>query len=141
MKRTCLFLLAAAALFMGSCKSSGSDAEIATGMCGCFNMLKDSLPPEAIGVFQKAAAAENPQEVFTKELQNLDPSIALKVNAALMSTAKTGSPINDCLKELDKKFKSPSSDEQEVAKKMVAALKDKKDCDIMLALMRMSLKK
>jgi translation elongation factor EF-4 len=110
-------------------------------MCGCFNMLKDSLPPEAIAVFQKAAAAENPQEVFTKEMQSLSPSIAIKVNAALMSTAKTGSPISNCLKELDKKFKSPSNDQQEVAKKMIAALKDKKDCDIMLALMRMNLKK
>jgi hypothetical protein len=141
MKRTCLFMLMAAALFTGSCKSSGSDADIATGMCGCFNMLKNSLPPQAIAVFQKAAAAENPQEVFTKEMQSLDPAIAQKVNAALMSTAKTGSPINDCLKELDKKFKSSSNDQQEVAKKMIAALKDKKDCDIMLALMRMNLKK
>lgn len=141
MKRTCLFMLMAAAFFMGSCKSSDSDAELATGMCGCFNMIKDSLPAPAIVVFQKAAAAENPQEVFTKELQSMDPSIALKVNAALMSTAKTGSPINDCLKDLDKKFKTPSNDQQEVAKKMIAALKDNKDCDIMLALMRMNLKK
>lgn len=141
MKSTCLFMLMAVALFTGSCRSSGSDTEIATGMCGCFNMLKDSLPPEAIGVFQKAAAAENPQDAYTKGLQGLDPSVVLKINAALMSTAKTGSPVNDCLKELDKKFKSPSNDQQEVAKKMIAALKDKKDCDIMLALMRMNLKK
>jgi hypothetical protein len=141
MKRTCLFILIAAALFMGSCKSADSDAAIATGMCGCFNLLKDSLPPQAIVVFQKAATAENPQELFTKELQSLDPSVAIKVNAVLMSTAKTGSPINNCLKELDKKYKSPSKDQQEMARKMVAALKDRKDCDIMLALMRMNLKK
>ncbi|MFM6925912.1 MAG: hypothetical protein ACKOU7_10465 [Ferruginibacter sp.] len=141
MKRTSLLMLIAVTSFIGSCRSSGSDTEIATGMCGCFNMLKDSLPPEAIGVFQKAAAAENPQDVYTKELQNLDPSIVLKINAALMSTAKTGSPVNDCLKDLDKKFKSPSNNQQEVAKKMIAALKEKKDCDIMLALMRMNLKK
>jgi hypothetical protein len=58
-----------------------------------------------------------------------------------MSTAKPGSPINNCLKELDKKYKLPSNKEQEVAQKMIAALKDKKGCDIMLALMRMNLKK
>lgn len=141
MKSIFLFITVATVFFIGGCKSSGSDASIASGMCGCFNMLKDSLPPEAIVVFQKAAAGEKPQEIFTKEMQSLNPSIALKVNAALMSTAKTGSPISNCLKELDKKFKSPSNDQQEVAKKMIAALKDKKDCDIMLALMRMNLKK
>ena len=141
MKRTCLFMLIAAALFMGSCKSGGSDAEIATDMCGCFNMLKDSLPPAAMGVFEKAAVAENPKEAFGKEIQKLDPEAAQKVTAALMATAKTGSPINDCLKKLDEKYKSPSNNEQEVAKKMIEALKDKKGCDIMLALMRMNLKK
>ena len=64
MKRTSLFIVIAAALFMGSCKSGGSDAEIATDMCGCFNMLKDSMPKEAMVVFEKAAAAEKPQETF-----------------------------------------------------------------------------
>lgn len=141
MKRTCLFMLVAAALFAGSCKSGGSDTEIATDMCGCFNMLKDSLPPATISVFEKAAAAENPKEVFQQEIQKLDPAAAQKVTAALMGTGKPGSPINDCLKELDKKYKSPTNNEQEAAKRMVAALKDKKGCDIMLALMRMNLKK
>lgn len=141
MKRTFLFMLLAVTLFMGSCKSGGSDTEIATDMCGCFNMIKDSIPKEAIVVFEKAAAAEKPQETFGTEIQKLDPESAQKVTAALMATAKPGSPINDCLKELDKKYKSPSNNEQEVAKKMIAALKDKKGCDIMLALMRMNLKK
>lgn len=141
MKKTCLFIVIAAVLFMASCKSGGSDSDIATNMCGCFNMIKDSLPKEAMGVFGKAAAAEKPQEMFTNEMQKLDPESAQKVNAALMSTARPGSPINDCLKELDKKYKSPSNNEQEVATKMIAALKDKKGCNIMLALMRMNLKK
>jgi ABC-type phosphate/phosphonate transport system substrate-binding protein len=141
MKRTCLFMLIAAALFMGSCKSGGTDAEIATDMCGCFNKLKDSLPKEAIVVFEKAAAAEKPQETFAAERQKLDPETAQKINAALMGTARPGTPINDCLKELDKKYKTSMQSDQEAAKRMVAALKDKKDCDIMLALMRMSLKK
>jgi len=141
MKSTSLFMLIAAALFMGSCKSGGSDAEIATDMCGCFNMLKDSMPKEAIPVFEKAAAAEKPQETFGAEMQKLDPETAMKVSAALMGTAKEGSAINNCLKELDKKYKTSVQSDQEAAKRMVAALKDKKGCDIMLALMRMSLKK
>jgi hypothetical protein len=141
MKRICLFMLIPVTLFIGSCKSGGSDAEIATDMCGCFNMLKDSIPKEAIVVFEKAAAAEKPQEIFGAEIQKLDPESAQKVTAALMATGRPGSPINDCLKELDKKYKSPSNNEQEVATKMIAALKDKKGCDIMLALMRMNLKK
>lgn len=141
MKRTCLFVLIAAVLFMGSCKSGGSDAEIATDMCSCFNMLKDSLPKEAIGVFEKAAAAEKPQETFGSEIQKLDPETAQKVTEALMGTAKEGSPISNCLKELDKKYKTSMQSDQEAAKRMIAALKDKKGCDIMLALMRMNLKK
>jgi hypothetical protein len=134
-------MLLTVTLFMGSCKSGGSDAAIATDMCGCFNMLKDSMPKEAIVVFEKAAASEKPQETFGAEIQKLDPESAQKVTAALMGTAKEGSPINNCLKELDKKYKTSASSDQEAAKRMVAALKDKKGCDIMLALMRMNLKK
>jgi hypothetical protein len=141
MKRSSLFLLLAVTLFMGACKSGGSDAEIATDMCGCFNMLKDSMPKEAIVVFDKAAVSDKPQETFGAEMQKLDPETAQKVSAALMGTAKEGSAINNCLKELDKKYKTAASSDQEAAKRMVAALKDKKGCDIMLALMRMSLKK
>ena len=141
MKHTCLVIVIAASLIIGGCRSKGSDAEIATDMCGCFNMLKDSLPADAIIVFEKAAVADKPQETFAKEMQNLDPETERKVNAALMSTAKPGSPISNCLKKLDEKYRSPSNDQQEMANKMIAALKDKKGCDIMLALMRMNLKK
>lgn len=141
MKRTCLFMLVAVTLFTVSCKSGGTDKEIATDMCGCFNMLKDSLSPAAIAVFEKTAAAEKPQEVFQEEIQKLDPEAQQKVTSVLMGTARAGSPINDCLKELDKKYKSPTNDQQEAARRMVAALKDQKGCDIMLALMRMNLKK
>jgi hypothetical protein len=141
MKRTCLFMLIAVTLFMGACKSGGTDAEIATDMCSCFNMLKDSMPKEAIPVFEKAAVAENPKETFGAEMQKLDPETAMKVSAALMGTAKEGSAINNCLKELDKKYKTSAQSDEEAAKRMIAALKDKKGCDIMLALMRMNLKK
>ena len=141
MKRTCLFMLIPLTLFIGSCKSGGSDSEIATDMCGCFNMLKDSMPKEAIVVFEKAAVSEKPQETFGAEIQKLDPESAQKVTAALMGTAKEGSPINNCMKELDKKYKTPASSDQEAAKRMVAALKDKKGCEIMMALMQMNLKK
>ncbi len=134
-------MMIAVTLFMGACKSGGTDAEIATDMCSCFNMLKDSMPKEAIPVFEKAAVAENPKETFGAEMQKLDPETAMKVSAALMGTARPGSPINDCLKELDKKYKTSIQSDQEAAKRMIAALKDKKDCDIMLALMRMNLKK
>ena len=95
MRNKSFYLVIGVALLLGSCKSSGSDSSIATDMCGCFNMLKDSLPPAAMGVFEKAAVAENPKEAFGKEIQKLDPEAAQKVTAALMATAKTGSPIND----------------------------------------------
>lgn len=141
MKRTCLFMLIPVLLFIGSCKSGGTDADIATDMCGCFNMLKDSMPKEAIVVFEKAAVAAEPKETFGAEIAKLDPENAKKVTAALMGTAKEGSPINNCLKELDKKYKTPAGSDKDAAKRMVAALKDKKGCDIMMALMRMNTEK
>lgn len=141
MKRTCLFMTIAITLLMGACKSGGSDAEIATDMCGCFNMIKDSMPKEAMVVFEKTAVADNPKEFFGAEMQKLDPETAMKVSAALMSTGRPGSPINDCLKKIDEKYKASVKTDEEAAKRMVAALKDKKGCDIMLALMRMNLKK
>ena len=124
------------------CNSAKSKTkDIATDMCGCFNMLKDSLPTEGIKVFEKAAISDKPQETFTKEMQSIPVAVAQKVNAALMSTAKPGSAISNCLKELDKKYKTNETNQQEMAKKMIDELKDKKGCDIMLALMRMNLKK
>ena len=136
-----LVLFTAAAVVAGCLSGESKTSDIATDMCGCFNMLKDSLPADGIVVFKKAAASDKPQETFTTEMQKLKPEIALKVNAALMSTAKTGSPINDCIKELDKKYKTAETDQQAMAQKMIDALKDKKGCEIMLALLRMNQKK
>jgi len=141
MKTTLITIVFLGALFAAGCKSAGSDTAIATDMCGCFNMLKDSLPEEAVDVFQKVSVADSPQETYEKEMWNLKPEIAMKVAQALMSTAKKGSPVNDCLKKMDDKYKTNTNDQQEMAKRLIAALKDKKDCDIMLALMRMNLKK
>jgi hypothetical protein len=104
-------------------------------------MIKDSLPKEAIPVFEKAAVAADPKETFGSEMQKIDPENAMKVSAVLMSTGRPGTPINDCLKALDKKYKTPATSDEDAAKRMVAALKDKKGCDIMMALMRMNLKK
>jgi hypothetical protein len=140
-KNWILVLLTAAAVVAGCLSGESKTSDIATDMCGCFNMLKDSLPPEGIKVFEKAAIAEKPQETFTAEMQKLEPAIALKVNAALLSTAKTGSAVNDCIKELDKKYKTNETDQQAMAQKMIDALKDKKGCEIMLALLRMNLKR
>lgn len=134
-------MLSAVVLIMGCDSAKSKTKNIANDMCGCFNMLKDSLPADGIKVFEKAAASNNPNETFTKEMQNLEPQTAQKVNAALMATAKSGSAINNCLKELDKKYKTNETNQQEMAKKMIDELKDNKGCDIMLALMRMNLKK
>jgi hypothetical protein len=137
-----VFTITIAIGIISSCNSGKSKTnDIATDMCGCFNMLKDSLPAEGLKVFEKTASSSNPQETFTKEMKNLNPSVAQKINSSLMSTAKPGSAINNCLKELDKKYKTNQTNQQEMAKKMIDDLKDTKGCDIMLALMRMNLKK
>ena len=71
---------------------------------------------------------------------NLPSATAQKENAALMATSRPGSKVNDCLKELDKKYKTPTNDQQAMTQKMIDALKDKKGCEIMQALMRMNQK-
>lgn len=140
MKKTFLVLGIAAMIVITSCRSSNSDAAIAEDMCSCFSMLKDSMPADGLKVFEKAASAENAQETFSKEMSNLPSATAQKVNAALMATSKPGSKVNDCLKELDKKYKTPTNDQQAMTQKMIDALKDKKGCEIMQALMRMNQK-
>lgn len=140
-KNWILVLFTAVAVTAGCLSGESKTSDIATDMCGCFNMIKDSLPADGVIVFEKAAASDKPQEIFTAEMKKLKPEVALKVNAALMSTAKTGSPISNCIKSLDKKYKTSETNQQAMAQKMIDALKDKKDCDIMLALLRMNLKK
>jgi hypothetical protein len=135
-----LVILTAAAVVAGCLSGESKTADIANDMCGCFNMLKDSLPPEGIKVFEKAAVSEKPQEVFTAEMQKLKPETVLKVNAVLMLTAKAGSPINDCIKSMDKKYKTGETDQQMMVQKMISEVKDKKGCEIMLVLLRMSQK-
>lgn len=140
-KNWILVLFTAAAVVAGCLSGESKTSDIATDMCGCFNMLKDSLPAGGIPVFEKAAASDKPQETFAAEMQKLKPDMVLKVNAALMSTAKTGSPINNCIKELDKKYKTTETNQQAMSQKMIDALKGKKGCEIMIALLRMNLKK
>jgi hypothetical protein len=138
-----LFVALFITVLFTACKSKEDNSnQIATDMCGCFNKLKDSLPPESIEVFKKAAAAENAYTTFTKEIQGLPVEVALKVNAALLSTGKKGSSVNMCLEELDKKYKNTYEKNDTTAmRKMLNALKDKTGCDISIALLRINLDK
>jgi hypothetical protein len=137
-----LFVLLICVGLMSSCSQTASKSEdIAIGMCGCFNMLKDSMPTEAVTVFELAAVADKPQETFDVEMQKLKPDVALKVNTALMSTTKVGSMVNKCIQELDKRYKTKEIHQQTMAQKMIDIWKDKKGCEILLALLLMNLKK
>jgi ABC-type phosphate/phosphonate transport system substrate-binding protein len=141
-KIKCLSVILICVGLISSCSQTKSkSADIATGMCSCFNMLKDSMPAEAMKVFELTAVADKPQETFDTEMKKLKPDVVLKVNAALMSTTKASSPVNTCIKELDKKYKTNETDQQAMALKMIDELKDKKGCEIMMALLRMNLKK
>jgi hypothetical protein len=125
-KNWILVLFTAAAVIVGCISGESKTTDIATDMCGCFNMLKDSLPADGIIVFEKAAASDKPQEIFTAEMQKLKSEVTIKVNAALMLTAKTDSPINNCIKSLNKKYKTTETSQQAMAQKMIDALKNKK---------------
>lgn len=140
MKNKWIIILFFAGVLGAGCKSGNSNA-IAGEMCNCFNTLKDSLPPEAVKIFEEAATAANPEETFKTEMAKLTLEQAVHVNNALRSTAKPGSPANNCIKELDRKYQTTAANRQEMAQKMIDEIKDKKGCDIMMALLRMNLKK
>lgn len=142
MKHPWLFIVFFAAAITGGCTSSGSrNAAIAEDMCGCFNRLKDSLPPEGMRVFEKTAASATPQETFEGEMKALPAEAAEKLKAALLLTAKPGSAINNCIKDLDKKHKTTVTSQQDMTQKMIDAVSGKTGCEIMLALLRMNVKK
>jgi hypothetical protein len=142
MKKIKFFILMFAILVFAACKSDADkDKNMANGMCDCFNLLKDSIPAEGMKVFEKAAVSAKPEQTFKDEMQNLPAEVAAKVNATLMLTGKPGSAINNCLKELDKKYKTAITDKDATAKKLTLAVKDRQGCDMMLALLRMNEKK
>lgn len=112
-------------------------------MCGCFNKINDSLPAEAIRVFNEVAAAPNAGETYMNAIKKLPEPVLLKMNGALMMVAKPGTAIKTCLEEMDKKYKSIGGDKVDITRKMVTILQKRKDseCNLMLALMRMELEK
>jgi hypothetical protein len=128
-------------VLLAACKGSSDYSAAANDMCGCFNQLKDSLPADALKVFEKAAVADVAKTAYEEGLKKLSPDDIQKTMTALMSTAKPGSPITDCLNSLDKKYNTKGISEQQAAEKMVEALKGKTGCEIMQTLMRMQVEK
>lgn len=114
---------------------------MATEMCGCFNTIKDSIPAEAMAVFNEAAAAPVAGEVYRNGLAKLSPEVATKLNNALLSFTKPGSAGNDCLENMDKKYKTVGEDKNEVTRKMIDAIQNNKECALMTALMKMEMEK
>lgn len=140
MKKT--VLMAGILAAFASCNSGGKDHKaMANDMCGCFNKIKDSIPPEAMQVFAKAAVAEKAKASYEEGIKSLSPEQLQKMTAVLMSVGNPGSPAQQCLEEMDKKYKTAGGDKKEVTQKMVDALKGNAGCALMVTLMRMELEK
>ena len=143
MKKIFLTAAVAAVLLACSSSSSGKVEKMTNEMCGCFNKINDSLPAEAIRVFNEVADAPNAGETYMNAIKKLPEPVLLKMNGALMMVAKPGTAIKTCLEEMDKKYKSIGGDKVDITRKMVTILQKRKDneCNLMLALMRMELEK
>ncbi len=128
-------------LLLSAC-NSGKDkySEMANSMCDCFNKVKDSLPPSAMKLFEKAAVAPSAKEAYEAGAKELAPEDLQKMMNALLLVSKPGSPISECLAAMDKKYKTTDT-QQEATKKMVDALKGKTGCELMLTMMRMQVEK
>ena len=133
--------LLALTLLFAACKS-GKDKypEMAQSMCNCFNKVKDSLPPSAMKLFEKAAVATSAKETYESGAKEMAPEDLQKMMTALLLVSKPGSAVSDCLKEMDNKYKTAGT-QQEATAKMVEALKGSTGCEIMLTLMRMQVEK
>lgn len=112
-------------------------------MCGCFNKINDSLPPEAKTLFNEIAVAANAGEAYMTGLKQLSEPVIQKMTRALMQVSEPGTAAKTCLEEMDKKFTSVKGDKKEITRQMVEALKKRKDsqCNLMQALMRIELEK
>jgi len=135
-------LLFIAACSVVACKSEKNKTdEMASAMCNCFTKLNDSIPAEAMGVFVKLSTVEKVSDSYTTEIGKLGPDVLEKLNRALMSTSTPGSPVKNCLEEMDKKYKTVGGQEGEMNRKMADALKGKAGCEMMVTLMRMQAEK
>lgn len=128
-------------LVIAAC-NSGKDKypEMAQSMCDCFNKVKDSLPPSAIKLFEKAAVAPSAKEAYESGAKELAPEDLQRMMSALLLVSKPGSAVSDCLKAMDDKYKTTDS-QQEATKKMVDALKGSTGCELMVTMMRMQVEK
>lgn len=133
--------LLALALVVAAC-NSGKDKypEMAKSMCDCFNKVKDSIPPSAMKVFEKAAVAPSAKEAYESGVKELAPEDVQKMMNALLLVSKPGSAVSDCLKEMDNKYKTTGT-QQEATAKMVDALKGTTGCELMMTMMRMQVEK
>ncbi len=128
-------------LVIAAC-NSGKDKypEMAQSMCDCFNKIKDSLPPSAMKLFEKAAVAPSAKETYESGAKELSPEDLQRMMSALLQVSKPGSAVSDCLSEMDKKYKTADS-QQEATRKMVDALKGSTGCELMVTMMRMQVEK
>lgn len=134
-------LFIAGSLFMACNSGKNNTDEMASAMCNCFNKLNDSIPAGAMAVFVKLSTAEKVSDSYTTEIGKLNAEVLEKLNRALLSTSTPGSPVNNCLKEMDKKYKTVGGSEGEMNRKMANALKGKPGCEMMVTLMRMQAEK
>jgi hypothetical protein len=133
--------LLALTLVITAC-NSGKDKypEMAQSMCDCFNKVKDSMPPSAMKLFEKAAVAPSAKEAYESGAKELAPEDLQKMMNALLQVSKPGSAVSDCLKEMDEKYKTADT-QQEATRKMVDALKGTTGCELMMTMMRMQVEK
>lgn len=137
----CSLLFIGAGL-LASCKSEKDKTkEMAAEMCNCFTKLNDSIPAEAKAAFVKLSAADKVKDSYSAEMMKLDADVLARLNRALMSTSVAGSPVKNCLDEMDKKYKTVGGPEGSMNRKMAEALKGKAGCEMMVTLMRMQAEK
>lgn len=129
-------------LLLSACRSARKDhTAMAEEMCGCFNKILDSLPAQARQLMVEAAEAPKATPVYRAGAARLSEDDLIRLQTALVSISQPGSPAKACIEEMDKRYKTVGGEEKEVTRKMVAALRGKKECALMQTLLRMKLEK
>lgn len=114
----------------------------AKGMCGCISEKMDELSSTTKRIITKAADSDNPQATLKNELMNIDDEAEKQKVASefqKFGTAVQETEFTNCAKKVQKKYnidESSKSDE----KKLMQAVEENGDCDILSALYKIGTK-
>lgn len=132
----CLAFVAA----VSSCNMAGNDdyENLSNDMCACVNESSKGVSKEMKDAFVDAEKSGKNVESIVSDMAAKDPTKAMEDATALM---ELGTKMEKCGADLEKKYKDiyTTDSEKQVQDKLIAALKDHKDCAFTYAIIKLGM--